>query len=230
MPQLGREHYGLILSGKDANQVKGLLTLRPSFHNAFFQTKSLSAWAKVGAVPMMRQAMRHLSVRPEVMREDTCILVEDFDPFCIFDYKSATMLDVEHHNKIVFVHLNSMGFNGDSFVFKAHQKAHNLVQRLSKKTSEEERVTALAKSGISLSSIFLLLGLHVSAQTKISRPSNTRRSWNCGRQLARSKKRSKSRRSYMKRGSNRWERKRRKSVIMKTSCAGKWAQRPTIRT
>jgi hypothetical protein len=81
MPQLGREHYGLILSGRVANQEKGLSTLRPAFHNAFCQTKNLAAWAKFGAVPMMRQAMRHGSVRSEVMREEKCILVEDFDPF-----------------------------------------------------------------------------------------------------------------------------------------------------
>jgi hypothetical protein len=107
---------------------------------------------------MTRQAMRHVSVRSEVMRENTCILVEDFDPFCIFDYKSATMLDVEQQNKIVCAHLNSMGYNADSFMVKARRKAHNLVQRLSKQTSEEERVTALAKSGISLSSIFFVVG------------------------------------------------------------------------
>jgi hypothetical protein len=86
MPQLGREHYGIILSGRDANQAKGLLTLRPAFHNAFCQNNNLAAWAKVGAVPMTRQAMRHVSVLSEVMREDNCILVEDFDTFCIFDY------------------------------------------------------------------------------------------------------------------------------------------------
>jgi hypothetical protein len=158
MPQLGREHYGIILSGRDANQAKGLSTLRPTFHNAFCQTKNLAAWAKVGAVPMTRQAMRHVSVRSEVIREDTCILVEDFDPFCIFDYKSATMLDVEQQNKIVCAHLNSMGYNADSFGFKARRKAHNLVQRLSKQASEEERVIALAKSGISLSSILFIVG------------------------------------------------------------------------
>jgi hypothetical protein len=129
MAQLGREHYGLILSGRDANKEKCLSTLRPAFHNAFCQTKNLAAWANIGAVPMMRQAMRHVSVRSVVMREDACILVEEFDPFCIFDYKSATMLDVEQQNKIVCAHLNSMGYNADSFVVKARRKAHNLVHR-----------------------------------------------------------------------------------------------------
>jgi hypothetical protein len=51
-----------------------------------------------------------------------------------------------------------MGYNADSFMAKARRKAHNLVHRLSKQTSEEERVIALAKSGISLSSIFFVVG------------------------------------------------------------------------
>jgi hypothetical protein len=158
MPQLGREYYGLILSGRDANQAKCLSTLRPAFHNAFCQTKNLAAWANAGAVPMIQQAMRHVSVRSEVLHEDTCIIVEDFYPFCIFYYKSATMLDVKQKNKIVCAHLNSMGYNADSFVVKARRKAHDLVPRVSKQTSEEEHVIALSKSGISLSSIFFVVG------------------------------------------------------------------------
>jgi hypothetical protein len=63
----------------------------------------------------------------EVLREDTCVLLENFDPFRIFDYKSATMLDVKQHNKMVCVHLNSTRYNADSFMVKARRKAHNLV-------------------------------------------------------------------------------------------------------
>jgi hypothetical protein len=50
-----------------------------------------------------------------------------------------------------------MGYNADSFVVKSRRKAHNLVQRLSKQTSEDEGVIAFAKSGISLSSIFFVV-------------------------------------------------------------------------
>jgi hypothetical protein len=100
MPQLGREHYSLILSGRSAYQAKGLSILRPEFHNAFCQTRNLAAWARVGAVPMTRQEMRHVSVRSEVLHEETCVLVENFDPFCIFYYKSATMLDVKHQSNM----------------------------------------------------------------------------------------------------------------------------------
>jgi hypothetical protein len=68
------------------------------------------------------------------------------------------MLDVEQHNKMVCAHFNSTGYNADSCVVKARRKAHNLVQRISKQTSEEERGIALAKSGISLSSICFVVG------------------------------------------------------------------------
>jgi hypothetical protein len=68
------------------------------------------------------------------------------------------MLDVEQHNKMVCAHLNSMGYNADICVVKVRRKAHNLVQRLSTQTSAEEHIIALEKSGISLSSIFFVVG------------------------------------------------------------------------
>jgi hypothetical protein len=67
---------GLILSGRDANDERRLSALHPAFHNAFCKSKNLSAWAKVGAVPCTRQGMSHKSVRSEVARDDTVILIE----------------------------------------------------------------------------------------------------------------------------------------------------------
>jgi hypothetical protein len=147
MPKLGREHYGLIISGRDTNQEKGLSTLNPEFHNAFFQTKNLAAWANVGAVPMMQQALKCCSVCAEVLHDDSCVLVEQCDPFKVFYYKCVTMLDDEQHNKMVCTNLNSMGYNVDSFVVKALCKANNLVQH-PKQTSEEEHIIALANLGV----------------------------------------------------------------------------------
>jgi hypothetical protein len=86
-------------------------------------------------------------MRAYVLSDDNCVLVKHFDPFKVFDYKSATRLDVDQQKNMVCTHLNSMGYNVDS-----------LVQRLSKQTSEEERIMSLAKSGISLSSIFFAVG------------------------------------------------------------------------
>jgi hypothetical protein len=102
--------------------------------------------------------MRHKSVCSEVARDDTVIVIEFFNPFLSFDYKTATMLEVQQKNKLACAHLNELGFNGDGFLIKARRRAANLMQRLSEQTTEEERVIALAKSGVSLSSIFFVMG------------------------------------------------------------------------
>jgi hypothetical protein len=67
-------------------------------------------------------------------------------------------LEVEQQKKLACAHLNELGFNGDGFMIKARRRAANLVQRLSEQTTEEERVNALAKSSISPSSIFFVVG------------------------------------------------------------------------
>jgi hypothetical protein len=102
--------------------------------------------------------MRHKSVCSEVARDDTVILIEFFNSFLSFDYKTATMLEVEQQIKIDCAHLNELGFYGDGFLIKARRRAANLVQRLPEQTAEEERAIALAKSGISLSYIFFGVG------------------------------------------------------------------------
>jgi hypothetical protein len=155
---IGRDQYGLILSGRDANEERRLSALRPAFHNTFCKNNNLSAWAKVGAVPCTRQAMRHKRVISEAARDGTVIVIECFDPYLSFDYKTATMLEVQQQNKLACDHLNELCFNGDVFLIKVRQRAVNLVQRLSEQTTEEERVVALAKSGIGLSSIFFVVG------------------------------------------------------------------------
>jgi hypothetical protein len=145
---IGRDQYGLILSGRDANEERRLSALCPSFHNSFCKSKNLSACAKVCAVPCTRQAMRHKSVRSEVARDDTAIVIECFNPYLSFDYKTANMLEVQHQNKLACAHLNELGFNGDGFCIKARRRAANLAQRLLEQTTEEERVIALAKPGM----------------------------------------------------------------------------------
>jgi hypothetical protein len=93
--------------------------LLPAFYNAFCNSNNLSAWAKVGAVPCTKQAMRHKSVRSEVARDDTVIVIECFNPFLSFNYKMATMLEVEQQKKVACAHLNELGFNCDGFLIKA---------------------------------------------------------------------------------------------------------------
>jgi hypothetical protein len=60
---------------------------------------------------MTRQALKHCSMRAEVLCDDNCVLVDHFGPFKVFDYKYATTLDVGQQNKMVCAHLNSMGYN-----------------------------------------------------------------------------------------------------------------------
>jgi hypothetical protein len=58
-------------------------------------------------------------VRSEVAGDDTVIVIECFNPFLSFDYKTATMLEVQQQNKLACAHLNELGFNGDGFLIKA---------------------------------------------------------------------------------------------------------------
>jgi hypothetical protein len=69
-------------------------------------------------MPMTQHVLKHYSVRAEVLRDDTCVIVKHFDLFKVFYYKSATMLDVEQHNTMVCDHSNLMGYNVDIFMVK----------------------------------------------------------------------------------------------------------------
>jgi hypothetical protein len=116
---IGLDQYGLILLSQHANEEQQISALRPAFHSAFCKSKNLSAWAKVGAVPCTRQAMKNKSVRSEVSRDDTVIVIECFNHFLSFDYKTAAMLEVQQQNKLACAHLNKLGFNGGGFLIKA---------------------------------------------------------------------------------------------------------------
>jgi hypothetical protein len=52
-------------------------------------------------------------VRSGAARDDTVIVIECFNPFLSFDYKTATMLEVQKQNKRACAPLNELGFNGD---------------------------------------------------------------------------------------------------------------------
>jgi hypothetical protein len=155
---VSREHYGLILSGRDANPELGQSALAPAFHNAFSQTKNLRSWKFFWAVSLTREALRHRSVRHEVARYATVVQHEHFDPLSSFDYQHESMLQFKAQNQKACLHLTRLGFNGDVLKRTTSRRVDNLSARVSTMSSEEQRIIALATSGFNLSSIFFTVG------------------------------------------------------------------------
>jgi hypothetical protein len=65
-PTLNRSHYGLLLSGRPADEENGEAAISPIFPQSFLKEKNLRSWAICGAVPCTRQAMHHRTVRHEL--------------------------------------------------------------------------------------------------------------------------------------------------------------------
>jgi hypothetical protein len=151
---VGREQYGLLLPGRDANPDLGQSALAPAFHNAFSQTKNLRSWKVCGAVPLTREALRHHSVQHEVARDATVVQQEKIDPLSTFDYQHESMLQVEAQHHKACLHLTHLGFNGDVLKRTERRRVDNLSARVSTMSSEQERIIALATSGFNLSSMF----------------------------------------------------------------------------
>jgi hypothetical protein len=61
-PSLNRSHYGLLLSGRPADEENGVMEIPPIFHHSFSKEKNLRSWAACGAVPCTRQAQYHRTV------------------------------------------------------------------------------------------------------------------------------------------------------------------------
>jgi hypothetical protein len=155
---VGREHYGLLLSVRGANPDLDQSALAPAFHNAFSKTNNLRSWKVCGAVPLTREALRHHSVRHEVARDATVVQHKIFDPLSSFDYQHESMLQVEAQNHKACLHITRLGFNGDVLKRTARRRVDNLPARVSTMSSEEERIIALATSGFNLSSMFFTVG------------------------------------------------------------------------
>jgi hypothetical protein len=65
-PTLNRSHYGLLLSGRPADEENGVTEIPPIFHISFSKEKNLRSWAACGAIPCTRQAQYHHTVRHEL--------------------------------------------------------------------------------------------------------------------------------------------------------------------
>jgi hypothetical protein len=163
---VGREHYGLLLSGHNASPELGKSALAPAFHNAFSQTKNLQSCKVCWAVPLPREALIHSSVHHEVARDATVVQQEHFDPLSSFDYQHESMLQVEAQNHKACIHLTHLGFNVDVLKLTARRRVDNLSARVSTMSSEEE----LATSGFNLSSMFFTVGPSCLSTDSIFKP------------------------------------------------------------
>jgi hypothetical protein len=65
-PSLNQSHYGLLLSGRPADEENGVTEIPPIFHTSFSKEKNLRSWAACGAVLCTRQAHYHCTVRHEL--------------------------------------------------------------------------------------------------------------------------------------------------------------------
>jgi hypothetical protein len=166
---VGRENYGLLLSGRDANPDLGQSSLAPAFQNAFSQTKNLQSWKVYRTVPITREALRHHIVRHEVERDANVVQQEHFDPLSSFDYQHESMFQVEAQNHKACLHLTRLCFNRDALTRTARRRVDNLSARVSTMSSEEERIIALATSGLNLSLMFFSVGPSCLSTDSISR-------------------------------------------------------------
>jgi hypothetical protein len=152
------DHYGLILSDRAEDTERDLSYIRPAFHNALCNSNNLTCWTKVGDVPCTRAALKNNNVWREVGRGDTCVSIRGFDPFKKFAYGVGSMLEVEDQIERACAHLNHLGYNGDGCLIKAHPNSSKSDSVFVINHIEEAYVTPLARSGISLSSIFFAVG------------------------------------------------------------------------
>lgn len=157
LPSLSKSDYPRLVGG-----CEGEVKLLPAFQNAFNREHILRAWRVCGAVPLTRAALLNPSVRPVLDNHESS---DDSDVVVVvgnvneFDWKNATLLDLEHENKAACDKLAKTGINADALRLKAPRQVVALNRnRVSADASEEERVRAMADAGLSLSSIFYTVG------------------------------------------------------------------------
>lgn len=164
-PTLNRSHYGLLLSGRPADEENGVAAIPPIYQHCFSKEKNLRSWAACGAVPCTRQALNHRSVRHEVISPEntedesnyTAVLVDYRNDS--FDWASKTMKELEALNHASCQWLSEKGYNGKALKAKANVRPNSLQNtRIAQASTMEERVKAIVASGISLSSLFYTIG------------------------------------------------------------------------
>ncbi|MGH7955114.1 MAG: hypothetical protein ACREOZ_04055, partial [Gloeomargaritales cyanobacterium] len=156
---LDRSDYGIILSGRPADPENGKQEMRKAFELAFSREKNLRSWRICGAVPCTRAPLSHPSVRREVGSGQNVSLGADGrghgEPL---GWASATLEELEKGNENACLALTREGFNGSALRVTLRKKARTLASRLPRDANPEDRVNAIVKNGITLSSLFHTVG------------------------------------------------------------------------
>ena len=136
---LNRSHYPILLSGRPADPENGVEALEPAFARAFSRENNLRAWEQCGAVPLTRVLLHHPQVRVDV------------DVGAKNDLKTMNVSNSAAANKLI-----EKGYNGNVFLKKVKQNPEPVVQ--AKVTSQDEKIEALAKEGVNIRNIHVLIG------------------------------------------------------------------------
>ncbi len=119
------------------------MAIPPIFLTAFSYEKNIQSWGKVGAVPFTRECLRNECERREV--DDGCI-----------DNNGDLKLEQDLEGNCM--QLDRLGYMGDALRLKIKRQADHLLQWLPETATAEERVKAIVKGGINMSSIFYNIG------------------------------------------------------------------------
>jgi len=140
---LSRKSYGILLSGRAADPEKGHIAIPPIFDSAFSYEKNIQSWEKVGAVPFTMRCLENRCVRREAEDESN----------------DNPDLKLEQDLENTCKELEGQGYMGDAFRIKLKRVSENILeQRLPESATTEERVKAIVKGGVSLSSVFYTIG------------------------------------------------------------------------
>jgi hypothetical protein len=139
LPSLSRADYPQIVGGSKLEPI-----LLPAFRNAFSKENNLWAWRHCGAVPLTRAALQNPMVRHVLTPEDMSRENEDSEVSFVgrvddFDWKNATLIDLERENQAACDKLDSFGIDSSVLRLKAPRQAAALTRsRLPADTTEEE--------------------------------------------------------------------------------------------
>ena len=162
---LSKNDLGVMINGRISEADKD--DLPSPFHTAFSKENNLSAWYKVGACPLNRNAIKHPSVGKIVVCSENDdhipseLPIESplFQLYVETVTKEGNLLELERINAQCVNNLLSAGWNAEVLRRKAPRKTNlQKAMELAKTKSSEEIIIDLAGSSRSHSNLFVKTG------------------------------------------------------------------------